>query len=84
MLIVENLYHKRPRKTLISYKNTCFVVRNTHLPRKNVLKIAERMRSMLDTAKRMFIPSSPRAGTASETVRYASIMKNVKINVSKG
>ncbi|MCD8035878.1 MAG: CRISPR-associated protein Cas4 [Clostridiales bacterium] len=57
MLIVEDIYHKRPKKAVISYKNTQFVVRNTHLLRKNVIDTAERMRRMLETDEEEAEPS---------------------------
>lgn len=57
MLIVEDIYHKKPKKSIIQYKNTCFVVRNTHMLRKNVLETAERMRTMLETGEEEARPS---------------------------
>ena len=51
MLIAEDIYGKRPRKAILSYKNTCFVIRNTHSLRRDVLTTAERMRKMLITGE---------------------------------
>lgn len=49
MLIVWDLYGRKPKKTLICYKNKCFVIKNTYALRKNVIDTAERMRKMLKT-----------------------------------
>ena len=51
MLIVEDIYLKRPKKAYILYKNNCFVVRNTHSLRNDVLDTAQRMRDMLITGE---------------------------------
>lgn len=57
MLIVEDIYSKAPKKAIISYKNKCFVVRNTHFLRRNVQETAGRMRQMLITGKEEANPS---------------------------
>lgn len=51
MLIVEDIYLKRPKKAYILYKNNCFVVRNIHSLRNDVLDTAQRMRDMLITGE---------------------------------
>ena len=50
MLIVESIYHKKPKKGIIKYKNKGYVVRNTHMLREKVLDAAYRMRKMLETS----------------------------------
>lgn len=57
MLIIEDIYNRTPKKTIILYKNNSFVVKNTHFMRNWVLETANKMRTMLETGEEEAKPS---------------------------
>lgn len=59
-LIIEDVYHRRPKNGRLIYKNRMFIVKNTRKLRRQLKNYLREMRRMLETGKGEAFPDFPK------------------------